>query len=143
MRRGDPSACPGPGALRAGPGRDQDPVRGAAVLSRPRGENGGMPSPISRVTPSALYWFGLGCLLFTVVAFVVAFAGGNSGGAGTAMTVFVLGFVAASVGATVTAVVALAGIVAFASARPRFVGLLLLSVLCHPLLWLGLIASVL
>ncbi|MEX5269846.1 hypothetical protein [Kocuria sabuli] len=102
-----------------------------------------MPSLISRVTPSALYWFGVGCLLFTVLAFAAAFLGGNSGGAETAMAVFVAGFVAAAVGATVTAVVALAGIVAFASARVRFVVLLALSVLCHPLLWLGLIASVL
>lgn len=101
-----------------------------------------MPSLISRVTPSALYWFGVGCLLFTVVAFVVAFLGGNSGGAQTAMAVFVAGFVAAAVGATVTAVVAIAGMIAFSGARIRFLVLLVLSVLCHPLLWLGLIASV-
>lgn len=101
-----------------------------------------MPSLISRVTPSALYWFGVGCLLFTVLAFVVAFLGGNSGGAGTSMAFFVLGFVAAAVGATVTAVVAIAGAIGFSSARVRFLVLLLLSVLCHPLLWLALITSV-
>lgn len=102
-----------------------------------------MPSLIPRVTPAALYWFGVGCLLFTVLAFVVAFLGGNSGGAETAMTVFVVGFVAAAVGATVTAVVALAGAVGFAGARTRFLVLLALSVLCHPLLWLGVLSSVL
>ena len=101
-----------------------------------------MPSLISRVTPSALYWFGTGCLLFTVLAFVVAFVGGNSGGAGTAMTVFVVGLVTAAVAASVTAVVALAGMIAFSSARIRFLVLLGLSVLLHPLLWLWLLASV-
>lgn len=102
-----------------------------------------MPSLISRVSPSALYWFGVGCLLFTVLAFVVAFLGGNAGGAETSMAFFVIGFVAAAVGATVTAVVALAGAIGFSSDRVRFLVLLGLSVLCHPLLWLALIASVL
>ncbi|MEX5262513.1 MULTISPECIES: hypothetical protein [Kocuria] len=102
-----------------------------------------MPSLISRVSPSALYWFGVGCLLFTVLAFVVAFLGGNSAGPETSMAFFVIGFVAAAaVGATVTAVVALAGAIGFASERVRFLVLLGLSVLCHPLLWLALLASV-
>lgn len=101
-----------------------------------------MPSLISRVSPSALYWFGVGCLLFTVLAFVVAFLGGNSAGPETSMAFFVIGFVAAAVGATVTAVVALAGAIGFPSARLRFQVLLALSVLCHPLLWLALVASV-
>ncbi|KUG61232.1 hypothetical protein RCG67_01065 [Kocuria sp. CPCC 205292] len=101
-----------------------------------------MPSLISRVTPSALYWFGVGCLLFTVLAFAVAFLGGNSAGTETSMAFFVIGFVAAAVGATVTAVVALAGAVGFAAARVRFLVLLGLSVLCHPLLWLALLVSV-
>ena len=97
---------------------------------------------ISRVTPSALYWFGVGCLLFTVLAFLGALLGGGSGGPEAALTVFVVGFVAATVGATVTAVVALAGGISFPHARIRFLVLLALSVLCHPLLWLGLITSV-
>ena len=101
-----------------------------------------MPSLISRVPPSGLYWFGVGCLLFTVLAFVVAFLGGNSGGAESAMAVFVVGFMAAAVGATVTAVVAIAGAIGFRAARVRFLVLLGLSVACHPLLWLGLIVSV-
>lgn len=107
------------------------------------GNNGSMPSLLSRVSPSALYWFGVGCLLFTVLAFVVAFLGGNSGGAETAMVVFVAGFLAAAVGATVTAVVALAGAIGFRAARVRFLVLLALSVVLHPLLWLGLVVSVL
>lgn len=101
-----------------------------------------MPSILHRVTPAALFHTGLGCLVFTVLAFVVAFAGGNSGGAGTAMTVFVVGLVASAVGASVTAVVAIAGIIAFPLRRLRHVVLLLLAVLCHPLLWLGALASV-
>jgi hypothetical protein len=101
-----------------------------------------MPSPISRVTPSALSWFGTGCLLFTVLAFLVAILGGGAGGPETALTVFVAGFVVATVAATVTAVVALAGVIAFRHVRIRFLVLLVLSVLCHPLLWLGLLTSV-
>ena len=107
-----------------------------------RATMGSMPSPISRVTPSGLYWFGTGCLLVTVLAFLGALLGGGSGGPQTALTVFVVGFVVATVGATVTAVVGLAGVISFPQARIRFLVLLALSVLCHPLLWLGLIASV-
>ena len=101
-----------------------------------------MPSLLSGVTPSALFWFGTGCLVLTVLAFLTALLGGGSGGPQTAITFFVAGFVVATVAATVTAVVALAGAISFPDARIRFLVLLALSVLCHPLLWLGLITSV-
>lgn len=101
-----------------------------------------MPSLIPRVTPSALFWFGTGCLLFTVLAFAVAFLGGNTAGAETAMAVFVVGLVASAVSASVTAVVALAGAIAFEGHRIRFLLLLAVSVACNPLLWLALLASV-
>jgi hypothetical protein len=101
-----------------------------------------MPSPLARVTPSALLLAGLACLLFTVLAFVVAFVGGNAGGAQTAMTVFVVGLVASAVAASVTALVSIAGMIAFPSHRGRNVVLLVLAVLCNPLLWLALLASV-
>lgn len=101
-----------------------------------------MPSPLSRVTPSALFLAGLGCLVFTVLAFVVAFLGGNSGGAQTAMTVFAVALVASAVAASVTAVVAVAGMIAFPSHRGRNAALLVLAVLCNPLLWLALLVSV-
>ncbi|MEF3120353.1 hypothetical protein [Kocuria flava] len=102
-----------------------------------------MPSLISRVTPSALLWFGVGCLLTTVVAVAVAFLGGNAAGGQTAGMFLVGGLVGATVAASVTIVVALAGLIGFPRARPRFAVLLLLAVVCHPLLWIGLLATVL
>lgn len=101
-----------------------------------------MPSPIARVTPSALFRFGVGCLLLTVLAFLGAFLGGNSGGAQTAMTVFVVGLVVSAVAASVTAVVAIAGMIASSSHRGRNAALLVLCLLGNPLLWLGLLVSV-
>ncbi|MDO4919096.1 hypothetical protein [Kocuria sp.] len=87
-------------------------------------------------TGRVLFWVGAASVVLTVMFFLGGFALGNSFGAQAAMTVLLTGLILSVIASLTSAVIAVAGIVAFPFLRGRFIGLLVLALLCSPLLWL-------
>lgn len=90
-----------------------------------------------------LYWVGIGCLALAMAAFASSFTLGNALGPRGAMFVLVSGLIISVIASIVAAVLSVAGLVAFTQLRGRFIILLLLSLVFSPLLWLGLMATLL
>ena len=99
--------------------------------------------PHRGLTGSQLYWVGLGWLGLAVAAFAGSFAIGNSLDPQGAVFVLVIGLVISIIASIIAAVLSIAGLVAFPLLRGRFIILLVLSLVFSPLLWLGLMATVL
>lgn len=90
-----------------------------------------------------LYWVGLGCLVLSVGAFLGGFMLGNAQEPRNAMFFVVVGLVASIILSVLAVVLSIAGMVAFAHLRGRFILLLFLCVVFSPLLWLGIVATAL